>query len=85
MSKWAFTEFVIQLPKLDPQNPANAADLRYKQGIIFDLMLDATSIDLPEDVAKMLGSRTLAEMKTLAPGTAHSESKSTAFSYSVEK
>ena len=32
----------------------------------------------------MLGDRTLADMKTLAPGTANSESTSTAFSHLVE-
>eukprot|EP00614_Pseudopedinella_elastica_P000730 CAMPEP_0172594800 /NCGR_PEP_ID=MMETSP1068-20121228/14298_1 /TAXON_ID=35684 /ORGANISM="Pseudopedinella elastica, Strain CCMP716" /LENGTH=95 /DNA_ID=CAMNT_0013393031 /DNA_START=12 /DNA_END=296 /DNA_ORIENTATION=+ len=83
--KGLFTGFINQLPKLDPNSPAHAADLRYRQGIIPDLMLDATSIDLPENVAKMLGDRTLADMKTLVPGKAYSEFTSTAFSHSVEK
>ena len=48
-------------------------------------MLDATSIDLPEDVSKTLGDRNLADMRTLAPGTVYSESSSTAFSHSAEK
>ena len=48
-------------------------------------MLDAMSIDLPENVAKMPGDRTITNMKTLAPGEAHSESTSTAVSHSAEK
>ena len=48
-------------------------------------MFDATSLNPSENVEKMLGDRTLADMKTLAPGTAHSESTSTALSHSVEK
>ena len=48
-------------------------------------MFYATSIDLRENVAKMLGERPLADMKTLAPGTVYSKSESTAFSNSVEK
>ena len=83
--KGLFTEVVNQLPKLDPNSPANAADLQYRQSIIPDLMIDATSIDLPENAANMLGDRTLENMKALAPRTAHSESTSTAFSHSVEK
>ena len=39
--KGLFTKFVNQLTKLDPDYPAHAADLRYRQGIIPDLMLDA--------------------------------------------
>ena len=70
--KGLFTEFANQLPKLDPSNPAYAEDLRYRQGVIPDLMLGATSIDLPENVAKILGGRTHADMKALAPGAAHS-------------
>ena len=58
----------------------------YGIGTVFpQFMLDATSIDLPENVSKILGDRTLADMKTPAPGTAHSEFTSTAFSHSVEK
>ena len=48
-------------------------------------MLDATSIDLPENVAKLPGDCTLADMKTLSPGAAYSESTSTALSHSVVK
>ena len=40
---------------------------------------------LPGTIAKMLGDRTLADMKTPAPGTVYSESASTAPSHSVEK
>ena len=83
--KGLFTEFGNQLPKFDPNNPAHAADLRHRQGIIPDFMPDATSIDLPENAARFLGDRTLADMKALAPGTAHSESTPTAFSNFVEK
>ena len=60
--KGLFTEFVNQLPKPDPNGPAHAADLRYRQGIIPDLMLDATSINFSENVAKTLGD-------TLLPAT----------------
>ena len=83
--KGLFTEFANHLPKLDPKSPTYAEDLRFRQGIIPDLLLDVTSIDLPENVAKMLGDRTLADMKTLAPGKVYSESASAAFSNSVEK
>ena len=50
-----------------------------------DLLLDVTSIHLPENFAKMLGDRTLADMRALAPGAVYSESASTAFSHSIEK
>ena len=83
--KGLFTEFVNQLLKLDPNNPAHAVDLRYRQGIIPGHMPDATSIHLPENVAKILGDRTLADMKTLAPGTVYFDSASTAPSHAAEK
>ena len=70
--KGLFAEFIYQLLKLDPNSPTYAEDLRFRQGIIPDLFLDVTPIDLPENVAKMLGDRTLADMKTLAPGTVYS-------------
>ena len=41
--KGLITEFVNQLPKLDPNKSAYAAALRYRLGIIPDLMLDATT------------------------------------------
>ena len=65
-----FTEFVNQLLMIGPNNPAHAADLRYRQGNIPGLMLNAKSIDRPEKVSKMLGDHTLADMKTPAPGAA---------------
>ena len=83
--KELFTEFANLLPKLDPNSPAHAADLRYRQCITPVLMLAATSIGLHENVATMLGDRTLADMKTLTPGEAYYESTSTAFPHSVEK
>ena len=49
--KGLFTKFVKQLTKLDPNNPAHAADLRYRLGIILGLMLDATSLNPSENVA----------------------------------
>ena len=48
-------------------------------------MLDTASIDLPGNISKTLGDRTLADMKALAHEAAYSESTSTAFSYSTEK
>ena len=48
-------------------------------------MLDIRSIDLPENAAKMLGDRTLVDIKTLTPGSANPESTSAALSHSVEK
>ena len=45
--KGLFTEFANELPELDPDSPAHAADLRYLQGIIPGHMLDAPLIDLP--------------------------------------
>ena len=48
-------------------------------------MLDTRPVGLPEYVAKTLRDRTLADKKTLAPGPAHTESTSTAFSHSAEK
>ena len=83
--KGLFTEFVNQLPELDPISPVHAADLQYRQGIIPDLMLGATSLNPSGNVARTLGDRTLADMKTLAPGAAYSEATSTAFSHSAEK
>ena len=69
--KGLFTDFANQLPELDPGNPAHAAALRFRQGIIHDLMMiDTRSMDSSENVAKTLGDRTLADMKTLAPGKA---------------
>ena len=48
-------------------------------------MLGATSIDLPGNVAKMLGGGTLAGIKALAPGAANCGSTSAAFSHPAEK
>ena len=48
-----------QPPKPDPNKPAHAAYLRYRQGTIPSFMLDATSLYPPEIVAKMLGDRNL--------------------------
>ena len=48
-------------------------------------MLDLDSIDLPGNAAKTLRDRALPETKAVAPGAAHSESTSTAFSHSAEK
>ena len=45
--KGLFIGFVNQLPELDPNSPSHAADLRYRQGIIPDLMADATSLNPP--------------------------------------
>ena len=50
-----------------------------------DLMLDTRPIDLSEYAAITLRHRTLVDMKALAPGTAHPESTSTAFSHTAEK
>ena len=80
-----FTGFVNQRPELDPTNPAHAAALPFRQGIIPDPVLDAASTDLPENVAKTLGGPTLADTRALAPETAYSESTSTAFSHSFEE
>ena len=52
--KGLFTEFTNQLPELDPGSSsinAHFEALRYRLGIIPGLMLDATSIDLPENAA----------------------------------
>ena len=64
--KGLFTGFANQLPELDPNSPAHASALRYRQGAIPDLMLDTALIYLPENVAKALGDRTHADMKALA-------------------
>ena len=45
--KELFAEFANQLPELDPNGPAPAAALRYRQGTTPDLIVDATSFDLP--------------------------------------
>ena len=79
------TEFANQLEEFDPNSPAHAAALRFRQGIIPDLMIDTRSKNPSGDVAKTLEDCTLADMKALVPGAAHSESTSTAFSHSVEK
>ena len=83
--KALFTEFANHPLELEPNSPAHAAALRFRQGITQNLMPDTRSIDLSENVAKALGDRTLADMKTLAPGEAYSRSISTAFIHSVEK
>ena len=41
--KGIFAEFANPLPKSDPNNPAHAEDLRYRQGINPGLMRGATS------------------------------------------
>ena len=50
-----FTAVDSQLSELDPNGPADAEVLRYRQGIIPDLMIDATSIDLPWCVTMNIG------------------------------
>ena len=47
--KGLFTEFVSQLPELDPNNPAHVEALRFRQGIIPDLMIDTRSMDRSEN------------------------------------
>ena len=54
-----FTEFVNQLPELDPNSPAHAADLRYRQGIIPDLMSGAMSLNYSGNVVKILAEAAL--------------------------
>ena len=44
--KGLFTEVINHLPKLDPYGPTYAEDLRFRQGITPDLLLDVTSIVL---------------------------------------
>ena len=46
--KGLFTGFANQLPELDPNSPAHAADQRYRQGIITDLMAGASSLKRSE-------------------------------------
>ena len=48
-------------------------------------MVDATSLNHSENLVKMFEDRTLAGMKTLAPGAAYSESTPTAFPHTAEK
>ena len=48
--KGLITEFANQLSELDPGNSANAAAMRYRQGITPDPMPEAASADLPENV-----------------------------------
>ena len=74
-----------QLPEPDPDNPAHAESQRYRQGIIPGPMLNATSVDLPGNVAKTPGDRALADRKSFAPGIAYSESTSITYSHPVEK
>ena len=50
--KVPFTEFAKKLPELDPGSSAHAEALWYRQGLVPDLMLDATSIDFSENLAK---------------------------------
>ena len=66
--KGLFTEIANQLPELDPNNPAHAASVRFRQGIIPDLMTKTRSMRPFENAAKTVGGRTLADMKTLALG-----------------
>ena len=80
-----FTELAKQLPELVLDSPTHAGALRYQQGTIGDLMLDAMSLDLSRIVAKTPGGHTLADMKAIAPGTRISESTSEASSHAVKK
>ena len=66
--KGLITEFANQLSELDPNSPAYAAAVRFRQGPIHDLMIDTRSMNPSEDVAQTLGDRTIADMETLAPG-----------------
>ena len=50
-----------------------------------DLTADATSIDLPEYVSKVLRDLTLTDLRTLVPGAAHTGSRSTAFTHFGKK
>ena len=64
-----FTEFVNQLPELDPKNRSHVGALRNRQEIIAGIMPGATSLDLSASAANSLGNRIIAEMQTLSPGT----------------
>ena len=47
--KGLFTKFVNNLPELDPNSPTHTAALRFRQGIIPDLMIDTRSMDRSEN------------------------------------
>ena len=66
--KGLFTEFANQLPELDSTSPSHAAALRFRQGIILDLMIGTLSLDPSGNVAKTHEDRSLADMRALAPG-----------------
>ena len=66
--KGLFTEVANRLPELDPDGPAHAEALRYRQSIVADLMLDAASLDLSGSLAKTLGDGTPVDMKAFVPG-----------------
>ena len=57
--KGPFTEFANRLPELNPDSTSDAEFLRYRQGIITDLMIDAKSIN---------DRNTPAPITTLRPG-----------------
>ena len=61
--KGLFTGIANQLLELDPENPVYAGALRYRQGILAPRR--STS---PMNLAKIVGYRTPAELKALAPG-----------------
>ena len=59
---------------------------RFIQGIIPDLMIDATSLELSQEAAQTFGTNcTLTDVKTLAPGQTYSQSTSEMFSAAVAK
>ena len=49
-----FIEFINYLLELDPNNPAHAAALRFRQGTNPDLMIDTRSMDSSGNVSKSL-------------------------------
>ena len=44
-----FTGFINHLPMLDPNSTIYAEDLRFREGITPDFLLDVTSIDPPRE------------------------------------
>jgi hypothetical protein len=59
---------------LQPTNNLSTENIRHLQGIIPDLCIDATRIISEMTEESLFGKRTLVDIKTLAPGTAYSES-----------
>ena len=70
--KGLFTEYANRINPPAPNGPDCAVALRYRQGIIAELMVNTASLGVSGSEAGILGDRTPGDMEVLASGKTYS-------------